>query len=123
MVLVLRLSDLCPMIREESLSIQGLQMRVLALLVIMLMIVPLRPLHLLIPVRMLMSTSGSFIIVRMPVFLLPVAISMPMAVTVPMAVTMSMAVSMPMVEEGVRVKHDFVYQEDEGVATKYQDEG
>jgi hypothetical protein len=30
---------------------------------------------------------------------------------------------MAMVEEGVRVKHDLVYQEDESVATEDQDKG
>ena len=112
MVLVLRLSDLCPMIREKSLSIHGLQMRVLALLMIMLVIVPQRPILLLIPVRMLMSSRSSFLIVRMPVFLLPMAVSVPVAVIVTMAVTMSMPVpvSMPMVKEGMRVKHNLVYQ-------------
>ena len=67
------------------------------------------------------TSSSSFLTVRLPVFLLPVS----MAVTVPVAVTMPVAVpvSMAMVEEGVRVKHDLVYQEDEGVATEDEDKG
>jgi hypothetical protein len=93
-------------------------MRVLALVMIMFMIVPLRSFLLLIPVRMPVSTcSSSFLPVRVPVFLLP----MPVAVTVSVAVTMPMPVSMAMVEEGVRVEHDLVYQEDEGVSTEDED--
>ena len=117
-MLILRLSDLRPMIWVESLCIIGLQMRVLALLMIMLVVVPLRSfLLLLIPVRMSVSTgSSSFLTVRVPVFLLPVSMAViTMAVAVP--------ISMAMVEEGMRVKHDLVYQEDEGVATEDEDKG
>ena len=70
-----------------------------------------------------MSTSSSFLTVRVPVFLLAMSMAFTVLVPVPVPVTMTMPVSVAMVEEGMRVKHDLVYQEDEGVATEDKDKG